>query len=938
MTSRQFKVKTSTWNFRASEDVINLNIDISRDNIIHREDDPDRKIYDSNKDPEYAPVDLQHNNGSCLSDVENASFALNIKNITLIVKQKIKRQLRSTEKVLKRKRSTNIDDWVDVKSKSLLNIGKEHVNRSNKVNKAKEMGPQCILKCRKLNKRNLNSVGTVAELKNRLLKYLNGESSSDDFGTINENYQNLNNQTETNKMDTSINGWSEQEKLQYIPASLEGPALTFYENIEHQSFNNWADLEKQLRNEFEYIAHKDMLRLLLEKRKQLDDELPMAFINEIESLCRRIDSEMAQQEITRYIMKGLKPNISRYIGILDNSTLKLLKVNIRKYEMVEFMVTGPNNNPLTVYGSTTIKLKINSHDFGTSAIINFHNNTLLLNDSITIQTYTNISKTNINNIKEEIADIFLVDSDYSIAHCISADLKISKEIAFRIKTTFGNTTPQLEKLNPQIGDAIPIKIGNKIIYHLVTKQKYFHKPKYDDIKLTIQNIKKSMQKLHDFKIAIPTIASGVDKCNWAVIKQSVFKEFSNTNIDLLICHKDKTHITNNWKTHEHQKVINLIRDHYHSHKIIKKPNNINDSINDKIRTPNNNLNNNMSKIIKINDDHNMKIDKKDSNTIKSIFESYKPGENVVGDGNCGIYAVCNALNDNKLNKITSIADILQLLNITQLPNYWMSDDELAAIADYYNHDTYIYNDTNKTAIICQKKNYNNRPAIVLYNVNKNTHWVSGTRTDKPSNKIPHKHIVINDIPPLQKLINNIKKNNSISNNTLPNDFIDIKKPLDNNNNIKSVNNYTEISNTITNNYDEKEIVMDNEGTLQWPGFVDRHGNCKGTTFSSEKSTWQEAIVQANYKITLTEGLAIVNHKPNTLTLSTGSTLKLSNQYGLDNYKREVVWDANTYDCETHEFIILYDGPATLITSSNDKTTQTYLVESDQIVFALQHIK
>lgn len=122
------------------------------------------------------------------------------------------------------------------------------------------------------------------------------------------------------------------------------------------------------------------------------------------------------------------------------------------------------------------------------------------------------------------------------------------------------------------------------------------------------------------------------------------------------------------------------------------------------------------------------------------------------------------------------------------------------------------------------------------------------------------------------------------------------------------------------------------------GFVDRHGNCKGSTFSSEKGTWQEVIVQANYKITLTEGLAIVNHKQNTLTLPTGSTLKLSDQYGLDIYKGEVVWNANTYDCETHEFIILYDGPASLITSNNYKTSRTYLVESDQIVFALQHIR
>jgi hypothetical protein len=173
-----------------------------------------------------------------------------------------------------------------------------------------------------------------------------------------------------------------------------------------------------------------------------------------------------------------------------------------------------------------------------------------LNGSITIQTYnhiTNICNININNIKKEIADIFLADSDYSIAHCISTDLKMSKGIASQIKMIFGNPTPQLKKLKPQIGDAIPIKIGNKIIYHLITKQKYFHKPKYDDIKLTIQNLKKSMRKLHDFKIAIPTIASGIDKSNWTIIKQHIFKEFLNTNINLLICHKDKTHITNNWK-------------------------------------------------------------------------------------------------------------------------------------------------------------------------------------------------------------------------------------------------------------------------------------------------------------------------------------------------------------------------------------------------------
>lgn len=54
-----------------------------------------------------------------------------------------------SEKVLKRKRSKNNGDWIDVKSKVLLNKGKEHLNRKNKLIKEKKMGPPCILRCRR---------------------------------------------------------------------------------------------------------------------------------------------------------------------------------------------------------------------------------------------------------------------------------------------------------------------------------------------------------------------------------------------------------------------------------------------------------------------------------------------------------------------------------------------------------------------------------------------------------------------------------------------------------------------------------------------------------------------------------------------------------------------------------------------------------------------
>ncbi|KAL4134765.1 hypothetical protein QTP88_006480 [Uroleucon formosanum] len=211
-----------------------------------------------------------------------------------------------------------------------------------------------------LSRRNLISTGTVVELKNRLLNYLKRESLESDFLTINslKFYGNPINIKEADMTDNKrpyfkpnkfsgsisdnvdsflkqynraalINGWSDNDKTLYIAAFLEGSALTFFDNIQDNIANiKWIDLEKNLRKEFEPIAQTEMIRLILEKRKQLEDESTVSYINEAESLCRRIDKNMSQEEIVRNIMKGLKPNIARYIGIMNNNNLNELKENI----------------------------------------------------------------------------------------------------------------------------------------------------------------------------------------------------------------------------------------------------------------------------------------------------------------------------------------------------------------------------------------------------------------------------------------------------------------------------------------------------------------------------------------------------------------------------------------------------------------------------------
>ncbi|KAF0682596.1 Uncharacterized protein FWK35_00038554, partial [Aphis craccivora] len=70
------------------------------------------------------------------------------------------------------------------------------------------------------------------------------------------------------------------------------------------------------------------------------------------------------------------------------------------------------------------------------------------------------------------------------------------------------------------------------------------------------------------------------------------------------------------------------------------------------------------------------------------------------------------------------------------------------------------------------------------------------------------------------------------------------------------------------------------------GILDKYGNCEGTTFTNARGTWNNVIVQAKYKIHLSEGIALANNKDNILILPTGSRIKLSESYGLDQYKGE----------------------------------------------------
>jgi len=133
-------------------------------------------------------------------------------------------------------------------------------------------------------------------------------------------------------------------------------------------------------------------------------------------------------------------------------------------------------------------------------------------------------------------------------------------------------------------------------------------------------------------------------------------------------------------------------------------------------------------------------------------------------------------------------------------------------------------------------------------------------------------------------------------------------------------------------------------TLTVAGNIDKNGNCQGISYSTDKGAWKNVVVQGIYKIQLSEGIANIISKDDLSILPTGTRMRLSEMYGVDSHRGETVWNNNTIyqNCDTHNFDVLYNGSATLMiseqTPENLVQTPTFLVETENFVFALKQIK
>lgn len=140
--------------------------------------------------------------------------------------------------------------------------------------------------------------------------------------------------------------------------------------------------------------------------------------------------------------------------------------------------------------------------------------------------HNNKDKTFMCDYADITGDIFSLDANIAIGHCVSKCFTMSKGIATQFETRFNNKEKLINQ-RKNITEVSHLKLNDQWILYLITKNNYYDKPKYSNIFKTLKNTKQFCIENKITTLALPKICTGLDKKQWDIIANMIQKlEFS----------------------------------------------------------------------------------------------------------------------------------------------------------------------------------------------------------------------------------------------------------------------------------------------------------------------------------------------------------------------------------------------------------------------------
>ena len=136
-------------------------------------------------------------------------------------------------------------------------------------------------------------------------------------------------------------------------------------------------------------------------------------------------------------------------------------------------------------------------------------------------------------VHEQKGDLFSCDDSVSLAHCISADLRLGKGIAVAFRNKF-DLMRDLRAQGKGVGQVAAIKRGSRFIFNLITKQQYFQKPQLQDLRACLEQMCQHCVANDVAELAMPRIGCGLDGLLWHEVKALIEEVFAGSGVRITV--------------------------------------------------------------------------------------------------------------------------------------------------------------------------------------------------------------------------------------------------------------------------------------------------------------------------------------------------------------------------------------------------------------------
>ena len=131
-------------------------------------------------------------------------------------------------------------------------------------------------------------------------------------------------------------------------------------------------------------------------------------------------------------------------------------------------------------------------------------------------------------IVEIKGDLFTCPPHFNLAHTVSVDLKMSLGIAKIFKERYGQVSFLKTQISSVGNCASLIDDNGRRIFYLATKKRFFNKPSPQSIRAALQSLKSHMIFFNLSFLAMPRIASGLDKLYWPDVRRIISDVFADS--------------------------------------------------------------------------------------------------------------------------------------------------------------------------------------------------------------------------------------------------------------------------------------------------------------------------------------------------------------------------------------------------------------------------